>query len=83
MIKLVSSPGNWWAIKDTSRDPYNTATHALNANLADSEYNPVDNNDFLSNGFKLRNTGTINNTNGSTYIYMAFAENPFNYSLAR
>jgi len=32
--------------------------------------------DFLSNGFKFRNT--LNNQNASgSYIYMAFAENPF------
>ena len=35
--------------------------------------------DFLSNGFKVRavGTGDINHTSGNTYIYMAFAENPF------
>jgi len=32
--------------------------------------------DFLSNGFKLRTTGTAVNGNGGTYIYMAFAEQP-------
>ena len=30
---------------------------------------------MLSNGFKLRKTS--DNTSGETYIYMAFAENPF------
>ena len=33
--------------------------------------------DFLSNGFKLRDNNTYVNASGSTYIYMAFAENPF------
>jgi len=33
--------------------------------------------DWLSNGFKLRTTSTTWNTDGGTYIYMAFAENPF------
>ena len=33
--------------------------------------------DFLSNGFKLRDSQTIVNGSGSTFIYMAFAENPF------
>ena len=32
--------------------------------------------DYLSNGFKLRNTTTGSNGSGNTYIYMAFAENP-------
>jgi hypothetical protein len=29
------------------------------------------------NGFKIRNTDTWFNASGGTYIYMAFAENPF------
>ena len=34
--------------------------------------------DFLSNGFKLRNTSSGTNGSGSTYIYGAWAEHPFN-----
>ena len=33
--------------------------------------------DFLSNGVKLRNSDDNGNASGTTYIYMAFAENPF------
>jgi hypothetical protein len=33
--------------------------------------------DFLSNGFKLRNVNPGFNNSGVSYIYMAFAENPF------
>jgi len=33
--------------------------------------------DFLSNGFKIRTGRAGTNASGSTYIYMAFAENPF------
>jgi len=39
--------------------------------------------DVLSNGFKIRTTAASHNTSGQTYIYMAFAENPFKYSNAR
>jgi len=39
--------------------------------------------DFLSNGVKLRGSQTEQNGSGTTYIYMAFAENPFKYSNAR
>jgi hypothetical protein len=44
--------------------------------------------DFLSNGIKVRGTGAGQsgadyNFSGGTYIYMAFAENPFKLSLAR
>jgi hypothetical protein len=34
--------------------------------------------DFLSNGFKIRTTSSGTNTSGTTYIYGAFAEHPFN-----
>ena len=33
--------------------------------------------DWLSNGFKIRNTSTPWNTSGGTFIYIAFAEHPF------
>ena len=33
--------------------------------------------DFLSNGFKIRGSSAINNTNGSQNVYWAFAEFPF------
>ena len=33
--------------------------------------------DFLSNGFKIRDTDGRVNENNTTYIYMAWAENPF------
>jgi hypothetical protein len=39
--------------------------------------------DIVSNGFKLRGDGGATNNSGENYIYMAFAENPFKYSLAR
>jgi hypothetical protein len=38
---------------------------------------------LVSNGMKLRGTSSTVNGNGTTYIYIAFAENPFKYSLAR
>jgi hypothetical protein len=39
--------------------------------------------DILSNGFKNRSSTTLNNLNGGTYIYAAFAENPFKNANAR
>jgi len=34
--------------------------------------------DLLSNGFKMRNSQTPMNQ-ATTYVYLAFAENPFKY----
>jgi len=67
-----------WTIYDNKRDPFNVADKVLlpNANNADQT---VINFDFVSNGFKCRNSGS-ENENGTTFIYMAFAENPFTTS---
>ena len=39
--------------------------------------------DFLSNGFIHRTDHVSTNGNGGTYIYLAFAEQPFKFSNAR
>ena len=39
--------------------------------------------DITANGFKIRTLNSGVNTSTATYIYMAFAENPFKNSLAR
>jgi len=70
-----------WQMWDTSRSTYNATTHRLRADLSDAEDTGAVDIDTLSNGFKLRNVGI--NSSGGTYIYMAFAENPFKQSLAR
>jgi hypothetical protein len=50
-------------------------------NLSNAESTDADNNiDFLSNGFKMRTSNGDTNSNGVTFIYMAFAENPFTTS---
>ncbi len=94
MIKASSSGGgNYnWAFVDTERSFANVANHTLAANLSSPEssfgdgasvggpYNKID---ILSNGFKLRENGAWGNTNGVTYIYLAFASNPFKTARAR
>jgi hypothetical protein len=69
-----------WFISDATRSPSNVVGKRLVANAADAE-DTQDNFDYLSNGFKLRSTSF--NGSGDTMIYMAFASNPFKYSLAR
>jgi hypothetical protein len=81
--KKSSSTGDW-RIWDSSRSPYDAAQKILYPNGADAEYDPnngTTNIDFLSNGFKFRSANL--NESGATYIYMAFAENPFKYANAR
>ena len=83
MIKQSSASGQSWVMIDTSRDTYNAAGLDIYANLSNAEANERPVLDVLSNGFKVRNTYTNSNTSGATYIYAAFAENPFKNSLAR
>ena len=51
-------------------------TATLKPNDAAAQYTATNQMDLLSNGFKLRSTGGDNNTNGATFIYLAFAEFP-------
>jgi hypothetical protein len=85
MLKRTDTAGFGWCIKDSSRSPSNEVIADLFAESSAAEYTTAGqlNTDFLSNGFKLRQTNANQNANGGTYIFMAFAENPFKNSLAR
>jgi len=83
LAKRTDTAGFDWVMTDSSRSPYNVVDKRLFANTSDAESSATGPYDYLSNGFKLRNTNTNENASGGTYIYMAFAESPFNYSRAR
>lgn len=84
LIKRTDSGGGW-SIMDTSRSPFNVIGDRLVANDSAAELtgNSSLYTDFLSNGFKSRNAYSDYNASGGTYIYAAFAESPFQNSLAR
>jgi hypothetical protein len=65
-----------WYLSDNKRNGFNDDNHVIYANESDAE-KTVNRIDILSNGFKLRSTGSGVNASGGTYIYMAFAEAPF------
>ena len=75
MVKRSSGTGNWW-ILDSTRNQSNPAINGLYPNLTQYEDSGF-NDDLLSNGFKLRETGSSLNSSGDMYVYAAFAENPF------
>ena len=76
MIKRTDTGDNW-LIKDIKRDPINQMEKRIFPNLSNAEDTGSGGNyDFLSNGFKLRESDAIGNASGGTYIYMAFAEAP-------
>jgi hypothetical protein len=65
-----------WIMNDTKRLGYNPCMR-LYPNLSNAEETSSGEMDLVSNGFKCRNTNNNMNGSGDTYIYMAFAENPF------
>jgi hypothetical protein len=82
MIKNISASNTFWIMFDVERDTYNVMDTYLQAQASNAEASfPFM--DFLSNGFKHRHTSSHTNTSGQTYIYMAFAEQPFKFSNAR
>ena len=65
-----------WGVWDILRDPHNPADTILSPDATSVEASGSSYyTDFLSNGFKAR--GTSWNANGSTYVGIAFAEQPF------
>jgi len=76
LVKSSSATHNWH-ILDNKRDPENVVDKYVNPDNAAAE-DTFTFGDFLSNGFKWRSSsGTSFNESGTSYIYMAFAENPF------
>ena len=77
MIKIASGTTNNWMMYDNKRSTFNLTDKIFEANNSGAEGTGLGI-DMLSNGFKIRTTaGNGTNYNGGTYIYMAFAENPF------
>ena len=75
LLKRTDSTSNWY-IWDTARNTYNVFGNELYPNLSNAEASATDL-DVLSNGFKLRSSSF-----SGTWIYAAFATNPFKQSLA-
>ena len=77
MLKRATGGEESWQLVDTARRTYNPMTNYMSADTPSTEASSVDFWDQLSNGFKLRNGGVYVNGSGDTYIFAAFAENPF------
>ena len=77
VLLKVSSTTNNWNMFDDKRPGFNEIDQRLFPNLSDAEQDGTAAVDFLSNGFKFRNTNDNYNASSATYIYMAFAKAPF------
>ena len=73
-----------WLVHDSSRDPINPVLGAIYTNSSDAEGRGSVRVDFVSNGFKHRNSdGGAANNYANAYIFMAFAESPFQTANAK
>lgn len=81
LLKATSVALESWSIFDSARDPDNFVNRRIMPNNANQEEEYPSSGsatmDFLSNGVKLRASNTAMNGSGVTFIYAAFAENPF------
>ena len=73
--KITNTTGDWRLV-DNKRG-VNGAIPRIKPNANSAEGSAGDNVDLLSNGFKFRSTAASANAANASYIYMAFAENPF------
>ncbi len=82
-IKAFSSNySEGWIVHDTARTTNNTSIKKLGWDNGNGESEAAASHqlDFLSNGFKCRNTNTDFNESGSSYVYMAWGDVPFKYN---
>jgi len=90
MTKATSTTGDW-RVWDNERNGdagagNNVVIRPIAPNLSSAENTQTDSVvgvDFTSNGFKFRSTGSFHNGSGVSFIFLAFAEQPFKYSNAR
>ncbi len=78
VIIKKTTAGDDWYMNTGKINGYNVQNDFLapNTNAAEVVDNTAQPIDMLSNGFKMRGTGTGNNSSGVSYIYMAFASEP-------
>ena len=80
LIKGISTAGFNWMIYDNQREGLNPRNSILFPNLTNIESASTDHLDFLSNGFKMK---SLNNNTDHSFIFWAFAEQPFKYANAK
>tara|TARA_Y100000004_G_scaffold25942_1_gene26253 strand:- start:6 stop:1082 length:1077 start_codon:yes stop_codon:yes gene_type:complete len=76
LVKRTDSTGDW-SMYSNKLGGGNPINGRLEPNNDDTIVTGDNNFDFLSNGFKGRDTPAQMNASGGTYIYMTFAEHPF------
>ena len=86
MIKRTNRSGDHWYVIDTARNPFNGPGSLLlnpDRNVPETDNATTDVIDILSNGWKMRTSGSGLNGSGGEWVWLAFAEMPFKYATAR
>ena len=86
MVKRSNGSNTNWTILDNKRNTFNVTNTRLFANSSSADSvssGGVGSVDFVSNGFKVRDSHQDGNSSSGTYIYLAFAESPFKNARAR
>jgi hypothetical protein len=83
VVKNRDTTGSW-AVSDSARSPFNEIANTLlwDDDASESGVSNDLNVDFLSNGFKIRDSNSHYNTNQAEYVYAAWAEMPAKYANA-
>ena len=81
LITKRADSSDHWRLIDSARHPHNDTTNpGIKLNETEVEADAGNRNvDFLSNGFKIRDSDADMNASGGNYIYMAWAEVPFKF----
>ena len=70
-----------WEIHDIGREPYNITPGGTFAGRLQPDTNSAESTTFIlqkhANGFRIVTGGASANGSGNTFVYIAFAENPF------
>ena len=77
ITKSIDSSSQGWTIQNPTNQTYNEINNYLFTQSGGSLFTGYAKIDFLSNGFKMRDSDGQANANGHNILYIAFAENPF------
>ncbi len=78
MLKQYDGINENWSMSDNTRSPFNPVNLFLRPDETTQDTSGAAQMDFLSDGFRLRNSDDKSNRNGSNYVYMAWAEQTYN-----
>ena len=77
ITKSIDSSAQGWTIQNPTNQTFNQIDNYLFTQSGGSLFTGYAKIDFLSNGFKMRDSDGQANASGHNILYIAFAENPF------